>query len=211
MTEEKQEIIKKQFLKDVKDHSIKVVNDDELFRHIIMSRKDSCTYRYEITTWPGYLCFSGDMGCFVFKRIEDMFQFFRSKNKELTINKGYWHEKLEAIDKCDGSMEYSETLFRETIKEYFETFMDDYKEEYKDKKTKIWEEIKREVLYYSDNEFEAYKAANEFEYEGFRFHDFWETNLKEYTYRFIWCLYAIVYTIQLYDDIKELDEISSIS
>ena len=28
---------------------------------------------FDIVTWPGYLCYSGDMGCFVFTRLPDMF------------------------------------------------------------------------------------------------------------------------------------------
>jgi hypothetical protein len=209
MTEEKQEAIKKRFLKDTENHSINIKKDDKVFRHIVMSRDNSSTYKYEITTWPGYLCFSGDMGCFVFRRLNDMLCFFRSE--KLTINKGYWHEKLEAVDRGDGSMKYSEELFEEAIKEYFESFMEENEEEYKDKKEEIWNEIENDVLYFGSNGFEAHKAAGEFECEGFRFNDFWETNLEEYTYRFVWCLYAIVHAIQIYDEIKEVEDVSSIS
>jgi hypothetical protein len=57
---------------------------------------------FDVVTWPGHLSISGDMGCFVFTRVDDMFTFFRGH--EDAPNLGYsakWGEmtleKLEQV------------------------------------------------------------------------------------------------------------------
>ncbi len=187
-----------QFLKDVKEHYIEIARDEGVYRHIVMS-SGSYNTKYHITTWPGYLCFSGDMGCFVFSRIEDMLQFFRQLDNKLRINKPYWHEKLESVDRCSGSKEYSGDLFRKAIKEYYESWFED--ENFGDENGELWEAIEADVLCRSgDGESAMVEAVTAFSYEGFTFDDFFGGHsFQQYTYRFIWCLYAIVYAIQLYD------------
>ena len=76
MTENNNRPNKDVFLKDVAHHSMVVVRDDGVHRHLIFSNNGSFIYRFEIITWPGYLAYVGDMGSFVFTRIEDMFSFF---------------------------------------------------------------------------------------------------------------------------------------
>ncbi len=56
------------FLGDVKGHVFEIKNDDGLYRNITVKKPDSSIYGYKITTWPGYLCISGDMGTYVFSR-----------------------------------------------------------------------------------------------------------------------------------------------
>jgi hypothetical protein len=189
-------ITEKTFLNDVKNHHIEIIKDEKNYRHIIMT-SGSFNMRYEIITWPEYLCLCGDMGCFVFSRIDDMFNFFRSNSNELTINPSYWHEKLQSEDTINGAKEYDSEKFEKTIKEYFNDYIYDYPDIDKEK---LWEEIEKDVLYYaSDGEYQAHRAAIDFKYLDFEFHDFWEQDLKSYTGRYIWCLYAIVYAIQQYD------------
>ena len=108
---------KERFLRDVADHKLEVVKDEGVHRHIVMSMGGS-TYRYELTTWPYFICISGDMGCFVFSRVKDMFTFFR--NDDLAINEGYWHEKLEAVPLHGGATGYSSDSFTKAVKVYFE-------------------------------------------------------------------------------------------
>ena len=43
------------------------------------------------------------------------------------------------------------------------------------------------------------QAAVNFEHAGYRLSDFWEVNLYQYTYHFVWCCYAIVWGIHQYD------------
>jgi hypothetical protein len=57
--------------------------------------------------------------------------------------------------------------------------------------------------YAEDNEFAARAALVDFEFRGRRpFQDAWERSFDEYTFRFIWCLYAIVWTIREYDSLR---------
>jgi hypothetical protein len=57
--------------------------------------------------------------------------------------------------------------------------------------------------YMHDNEFAARQALQDFEHDGHRpFQETWELDFSAYTFRFVWCLYAIVWTIRQYDHIK---------
>jgi hypothetical protein len=191
------------FLKDIADHKMTVLHDDGLYRSLRFARQGEHSWWnwFTITTWPGYLCINGDMGCFVFSRIEDMFEFFRSTpegHKGLHINTGYWHEKLEADDRRVGSEVYDEKSFKEAVKHDFDQH-EFYNEE---EKVDCWERVEDEVLC-AENEYEAHRNASDFFYDGhldrFYFADFWEHDLKSYTFQYVWCCYAIVWAIQQYD------------
>lgn len=204
---------KEQFLESIKNHRVNIVRDDGIHRHIVMSKGGS-DMRYEIITCPWFLFYCGDMGAFTFRRLEDNFVFFRSRSNELVINPGYWHEKLEAVDRCNGSLVYSSNLFREAVKSHFEAYFEVDTIE-SETKAAIWARIEEEVLPYAEeHEAYAFSAVDNFRYLGkkprpgvegpvlFEFVDFWEANLKEYTYLYIWCLYAIVHAIMEYDKVK---------
>jgi len=179
------------FLKDVSKHKLRVIKDDGVYRHIRMS-DGTFDLRYDIVTWPEYLCFTGDMGTYVFSTTDDMFEFFRCG--ELKINRPYWAEKVEA--ECrDGIKEYSPYEFRRQI----ECWSED--EEDEDKKQKIEQEL---MIHEFQSEHEARQAVDEFNAcYGETFLDFWECDLTVYTYRFTWCCYAIVRAIQHYDFLEE--------
>lgn len=187
------------FLRDVAQHKMTVVRDDGNSRHVIFARPGSYNMRFELITWPGHLCYTGDMGTFVFRRLEDMFQFFRDdrpQGETLRINLGYWAEKLEAADRCDGVRRWSEESFRAVIEEYMERDGEPLPDG-------LREAVDEEVLSsLGDGEHEAYRVASNFEYKGFRFHDLWERDCKEYTYRFVWCCYALAWGIRQYDQAK---------
>jgi hypothetical protein len=185
-----------EFLKDVSRHEMTVLRDDGLYRHIRLKRPDTGCMRFDLLTWPGYLAFTGDMGTFVFSRIADMFEFFRARPSaadRLPINLGYWHEKLDAIDRTDGSYKWSQERFEEQVRDAL-------------KQGEASEEVcaaaEEEVIRNPDGEYESMRAAIDFEHDGFKFQDFWETNCHAYTYRFIWCCYALVWGIRKYDAAK---------
>lgn len=188
------------FLKDVAAHQMTVVSESGLHRHVRFKRPETYCMQFDLITWPGYLAFSGDMGCFVFARLADMFEFFRPNREgsELQINTGYWSEKLEAVNKHGGCKEFSEDLFRENIKRWLdEAEADD----------QLRQEVEEEVLSQVEGgtygAHEAYKAAQMFESSaGFRFTDFWEVDSTEYTYHFVWCCYALAWGIRQYDEAK---------
>lgn len=186
------------FLKDVAKHDISVIRDKGVNRHIRFGVQGSYHMHFDLITWPGHLCYTGDMGTYVFCRLEDMFEFFRADREQLhrgdqtlAINTCYWAEKLVAIDRNGGLREYSEQRFRQHIQEWLDNAEAD---------DDVRRAVAEEVLSHADEgEHEAMSAAIRFEHRGFSFRDLWEANVTEYTYRFLWCCYAIAWGIQQYD------------
>jgi hypothetical protein len=188
------------FLKDVSTHKMTVLLDNGLHRYIKFTKPDKSYYlHFTLTTWPGYLCISGDMGCFVFSRLPDMFEFFRT---DRDINPQYWAEKVQAQN-CHGNgiEEYDEEVFHERVKEVFEQHEFASEEE----KQECWKEITYSVLR-AENEYEAHDQARQFECNDFTFSDFWEHKLRSYTYHYLWCCYAIKWGIKQYDAVQLMDE-----
>lgn len=186
------------FLKDVSQHRMTIVREDGVNRHIIFSKPGTFNQRFELITWPWHLCYTGDMGTFVFSRLEDMFQFFRDDRPgdELRINLGYWAEKIQASDKHGGHEEWSQESFRSVIEHYLENDGEPLPDGVREA---VEEEIYSRL---DDGEHDAYRAASEFNHNGFRFDDLWDHDFKEYTYRFVWCCYALAWGIRQYDAAK---------
>ncbi len=189
-------LTEERFLLDVAEHKVSVLLDSGLHRHIQFRKPGTSCMGFDLVTWPGYLCFSGDMGSFVFSRLPDMFEFFRqppiTEGAKLRINPQYWSEKCQAEDRSDGMERYSATKFREAIARYLEGDEAD---------ASLREAVASDVLSHADDgEYEARRAVSEFTHEGKNpFQDFWEAGLHDYTHRFIWCCYALVWGIQQYD------------
>ena len=195
------------FLKDAASHKMTVLRDDGVHRHVQFKRDGTRCYQFDLITWPGYLCYCGDMGTYVFKRTEDMFEFFRTDRHQthtkdgqtLYINPGYWGEKLEAVDKCDGYREFSLEKFRENIRDYLGSRDADKKE--------LMVEIEEQLLNpHFENGYEAYQATYDFDHDGFQFTDFWEYSSEVYSFRFMWCCYALAWGIQQYDNATQAAE-----
>lgn len=186
---------KRDFKRDVKEHKLEVLRNDGVYRHIRMSRPESSTFRYDITTWAGYLCISGDMGTYVFARTNDMFCFFRRDDME--INAYYWGQKLEASCRRSGFREFSYEVFEKKVKDLCKIAAEDHGVSYR----KLLDEVKWGVLMYADDgEAELRKQLSGFKSEdGIEFHDTWEYDFKEYSYHYVWCLYAIVHAINEFD------------
>lgn len=215
-----------EFLKSVSEHAIEILRDDHVYRHLRFRKPGTYCMGFDIVTYPGYLVYSGDMGCFVFSRIHDMLPFFRSKQMEgpLDINPRYWSEKLEAVEKSGGSYEeYSADKFRAHIAEELAQFREHFErdtereldddgdgdEEAHTKKiddafNELKAAVESDVLRKADDgEHAVYSAMRDFEH-GDRnwFQDAWEVSFREYTYRFIWCCFALVWAIRKYDQAK---------
>lgn len=221
MTEEEEKKIEKQFLRDIQDHVMTVIRDEDVNRHIRFKRPDSGTYYFDLITWSGHLIITGDCGTWVFRRVEDMFEFFcmderdfNYKQDRLSINPDYWAEKLLAVDnngrrRDSGPMQFSEDKFEKTIERYVENYFEDDHElsdHMKTIKEELWEEVKNSCSC-PESEEDAFRMASDFHFpylnddgekKVFIFGDFWEENLREWTYHYIWCLYAIVWGIKQY-------------
>jgi len=204
------------FLKDVAKHRMIVIRDDGVHRHIHFARPRTSCYHFDLITWPGALCYTGDMGTYVFQRLEDMFQFFRTDREHmrlrdgqtLAINLGYWSEKLIAVDGCrtgGSATEFSEEKFRRVVQEYrMEWIRDHHHQTTKEQRRELWESIDDEVLTHTDEgEHKAGMAAHNFSHRvgdrRFEFADLWDHDFTDYTYHFVWCCYALAWGIQQYD------------
>lgn len=190
------------FLNDVKDHVLTINHEHGVFRSLTFAKPHSSDMHVNIVTSNGYLYYSGDMGAFTFKRLHDMFDFFR--NKECEINPIYWHEKLEAHDRFGGSTEYSEELAKERINSYLEQFLDNLDMDDEDDQVKANKAKSAVADFLKDigdehSCSEAYDDWNVRDAGGMELNDFFDGGLDTHTSRFIWCLRAIVHVINLYD------------
>ena len=182
-----------QFLKDVAAHKMRVLRDDGLYRHLRFS-SGSFNQQFDVLTWPGHLCYTGDMGTWVFQRIEDMFSFFRGNQ----INPSYWSEKVEAHDRISGTQQFSQEAFKSEVIERLDGWDIDANE-----LGQVVDELRDEVFCH-ENEYEAYSALYGFKSSCGRveFNDDLPDG-KVYTRRYIWCCRAIVWAIQQYDASKQ--------
>lgn len=178
-----EEQVKVRFDKDIKDHVITIIRDDGLYRHLRFSRPNTRTMSFDIITWPGYLAYVGDMGDFVFCRVEDMLTFFRHDR----INPSYWSEKLQA-PKPDGAMEYSEEMAKEVVAYLI-------KENLEDENYSTAEELKDITTDEGIDHF--YRQLSEI------VQDCHECYVKDYTFHFLWCCHALVWGIKQYDAAKK--------
>ena len=188
--DENRKYVLKRFLKDTTNHKMEILLDNGIHRHLKFSNNGSSIYRFDITTWPGYLCVCGDMGTFVFQRLEDMFCFFRSSKNVIDINPSYWAKKCQAGK--ESLDEYQPKIFMQRIEECMN------EGEFSEWARKA---VKYEVLSHAgDGEHEAIQSAMDFEIDGQQaFPDFYEYNLRDWTLHYLWICYAIIWGINQYD------------
>lgn len=218
----KDECTEERFLRDIAAHEMTIIRDDGVNRHIRFRQPGTSNMSFDLITWPGHLCYTGDMGTFVFQRLEDMFRFFRTDRQErisaerssnkLFINTGYWGEKCIAVDSVDGIRQYSPDSFREAIQEELDNWLEDLDPEgdaecIADLKSAVEGDL---LAYADDGEQDARKAADDFYFEfdedkSFSISDFWERTLTVKSFRFVWCCYALAWGITVYDSVKEAD------
>jgi len=202
-----------QFLKDVATHQMRIVRDDGVHRHLQFRRPESYCMGFDLITWPGYLCYTGDMGTYVFQRLKDMFQFFRTdlehqhlrEGQTLAINLGYWGEKLQAADRHDGFRKWSKEKFEKRIREDFDQWLADNELTVEQKEEAVGR-FEDEIIAGLDDGVQesAYRAAMDFEVEKqLPFEGWWEVDTEEYTHRFVWCCYALAWGIQQYDNARQ--------
>lgn len=100
-------------LKD-RDYKMNILRDDGPYRSLEFKHSDRMEGHFLITTWPGCLCITGDMGSFVFNHIDDTIGFF-SGNK---INPRHWSEKVVAQSIYSGGVKvFSNEIFTKDMLE----------------------------------------------------------------------------------------------
>lgn len=160
------------------------------------------------------LCYTGDMGTYVFSRIPDMFEFFRrepTKEGDLFINPIYWSEKLLAVDggrHSSAATEFSEDKFKQVIADYVEEWLANRQVSEEDAEA-LREAVEEEIfdkIEPSDENY-SYRLGDDFRHdvggEEFYIQDLWDYGFREFTHRFLWCCYALSWGIQKYDEVKQ--------
>lgn len=206
---------KENFLSDVKDHVIEILRDDGVNRHIRFRESSTMCMHFDLITWPGYLCYTGEMGTYVFRRLKDMFEFFR-KAPDRSIDFRYWAEKLQAVDSSSGkgsATEFDKEQFDAVIKTYWVNWVREAHSDGsldKEQRRELWKAIQDEVRggYFNDGEYALYQRANDFVWRAaphchaYTFTDLWDHRFEKHTDHFLWCCYALAWGINLYDETK---------
>ncbi|BCE02955.1 hypothetical protein [Marinicellulosiphila megalodicopiae] len=206
-----------EFKKHVENHSMQVLSDNGVNRTLEFRNNGSSNRYFTITTWSNHLCISGDMGTFVFARLEDMFNFFRSDDDELNIQGGYWSEKLEAGKHMAFDQDRLVTALYKRIYYYFEIDDDQFNEIYEDED----HEHHQVIVDLKDNvidcieEYNYASLINDFESPSDHnpLEDFFIDcgyECESPTYHYVWCKYAIVWAIKQYDASKKIESLNRI-
>lgn len=198
--------VKERFDKDVATHTMTVVLDQDLHRHLQFRRPGTRGYWFDVITWPGTFVIDGDMGTFIFRRERDMFEFFRSSAP--TINPMYWAEKCVA----GVTEEFSMDSFTSTMQTYLDEYIQ-YSADLPDPEDLEPEEVKErdatiatiradftnDVLKsWATTEGEVYDLLSQ--YNGpVQVGDSCDWHFRDYTFHFLWCCYALRWAIREYD------------
>lgn len=200
---------KEQFLKDVANHQMKILKDDDLYRHLRFKQTYS-SYWFDLVTWPGMLVITGDMGEYMFGWESDVFNLFRRTEGELDLY--YWGKQLKTKNgHKEFSFEKLKAFIETEIKEYFEDAQIQVSDE-------VIERIKNDALHESGADScspvsqiqDIFRRLFEYEFNedgikfSFHYDALCDANFEKPSYHYIWCLYAIVWGIQQYNKQKEL-------
>ncbi len=187
--------VREEFMEDVASHRMTALLDQGVYRHLDFRQADgSWNHGFHIITTPWRLIVTGDMGTWVFSRLEDMFCFFRTDGGR--VNPSYWSEKVVngVHGGSDGCKDYDGDAYRQRLIDS----LDDYGIT-KKKKAEVIRELKSLDF---DDEHWIIGQIRDFECDDFTFQDVWEIDMKVYSYHFLWCLEAIVHGIAQYDAMK---------
>ena len=195
-----------EFLRDVARHELTIIRNEGLYRHMRFKRPDTSSMYFDLITWPGHLCYTGDMGTYVFSRISDMLEFFRRDcADQLPINPGYWSEKVLGVDggrHAGCVFEYDHDKLLAVIDEYLSEWLEDLDE---DLQAELRAVVQDDVLDWleDDDEHGNFRRVHEFSAEvggtEYQFTDFFERSMRRFTDRYIWCCRALVWGIEKYD------------
>lgn len=188
------------FQRETAKHEMTILHEDGLYRHLRFKSPTDSAYWFDLITVPNALIFRGDGESFVFSRLEDMFQFFRSalrKDGSIQIDPGYYAEKLTS-DRA-SVMKYDEDRFAQTVKDWTVEAIRDGRAP-----RGMGRAVREDVLdnWEIGDESLARQLLNDFEFKGFRFHDAWEVSFRDFDWWFLWACYGICWGIRQYDQAK---------
>ena len=180
----------KKYLYD-RDYKMKIVLDQGVHRHLEFKHNNRSDGHFNITTWPGHLCISGDMGTFVFRRIEDMIYFFNGEG----INPGYWSEKVQAGASISGAVrEFDFDVFQKDIKERLSEYLDE--DEYEEKTIEEAKKAIEQLEWVKGDEYGAITFIRELSSDLIEICDL--PDHKVWTFHYLFACYAINYACNTY-------------
>lgn len=188
------------FLMDVSQHQVEILKDEGLFRQVRFAQPGSSDMQFDLVTWPGHLCYTGDMGTYVFSRVADMFEFF-SRGAPGRIKPDYWGEKVQAADR-DGVLDFDIVRFEKAVKCELIQWLRDFAEvTTKAERRELWDAVMTEVL---EGEGSPMHCVHQFTHYvneivgDFYFQAIEARDLQKHTDRFIWCCHAITWGVCQY-------------
>lgn len=191
------------FRRAVRNHKCKIILDNGVHRHIRLASPGTSVYSFDLVTWPGHLSISGDLDDYVFRRLNDMFGFFRSDNGEIHPNFGYWSEKITAKNQHSGPEEFSEELCEAKARKSLEDWCEFFTE---DERRAVFNEAEIDDLFLiPDDQREAISKLIEWQCpvtDDYPFSEFYEHRLTDYTFGYKFSCYAIQWGIKQYDLVK---------
>ncbi len=184
--ERNEELVNSRIANDLKDHVITVKHATGMYRHWRCQKPGTWNMGFDIVTWPGSLCYTGDMGDYLFQRTDDMAAFMANACRD----RSYSAEKCVAGR--DQIKEWSEQRFREVLAERLKESEDGMFTVVRGGRTQSerigdkTREIVREFENYS-SEHDATKAM----YESGLWDGCDMPSCQVYSMRFLWCLKAL--------------------
>lgn len=176
------------FKDDTANHVMKVLHDDNGYRHLRFSKPSSSSYWFDVVTWPGFLTITGDMGSDIYSRESDMLGFFeKSSDEKYVINPHYWSEKLQTgrSDAKEYSLDKFKSYVAQMLHDYFDDNLHEIKselEEQEDLSSEVFEQKAKELDllylrfiqkitdYFDEDAFSmdsAYRALSDFSLKDF--------------------------------------------
>ena len=178
---EKEKLVIERIDSDLAKHKITCLHRDGLYGHWRCQNPDTWNMGFIIVTWPGSLCFTGDMGDYLFQRTQDMIAFMRGS----CMSYSYAAEKCVAHD---GRLtEFSEEVFRQTLQDCLK----EYGEEDEDGECVEHVQEKIDEIMASYNNYSSEHDAMKAMYESGLWDGCDMPDCKTYTFHFLWCLHAI--------------------
>lgn len=171
---------KERIVNDLANHVVTAKRVDGLYRHYRCQRPGTWSMGFDVVTWPGSLCFTGDMGDYLFQRTSDMVAFMRGS----CMSYSYAAEKCVAHD---GRLkEFRREVFEEILNDY----VTDHGLEEADNLAEIHEKIAA-ARAQADGVYESPHEAMAALYES----GLWDgcdlPSCETWTFHFLWCLHAI--------------------
>ncbi|MGE4425034.1 MAG: hypothetical protein AB7G37_01115 [Solirubrobacteraceae bacterium] len=201
MTDDREELARRQFDQSTANHEMRVLHEDGVYRHVRFAQpgRHSWSYLYDLVTWPGHLSISGDLESYTFRRTTDMFTFFNEPTLD-RINPHYWGEKLVAPRGRDAVRVYVPELVEARLNEWVADQAEHYDCE-GEELASLRDAVRDLVRWNSDIEWSedaARSAIRDFEHRGRSIYDPSEWSFRDWDHHFLTACWAIKRGVERY-------------